>query len=149
MISPSQAPAQPPVGADFDYKEQHYRLSVPNARTQLHIMRRIAPFQAAAAVSGGYLPHILRVAASMPQEDVDYILDNTLACVSRRTGDSWMPVFNLGARRLQFEDLDGADLYALAHASIKTFEGPFQQMLVDELKRQVDSASTMASQASS
>lgn len=129
MTDPTvQVSADAPIPTEIELGGNWYRLGALDARTQLHIMRRIAPLQGMSVVSGGSLMHLARVLADMPEEDVNYVLDKTLSKVTRKSGDGWAPVLNPQGG-LQFKDIGGVEQFKLAQASIRVFQDPFFEML--------------------
>lgn len=130
-----------PIPTEIQLGENWYRLLVVDARTQLHIMRRIAPLQGMTVISAGSLMHMARVLASMPEEDVDYVLDKTLGRISRKSGDGWAPIMTAQGK-IAFDDIGAVDQFELAQASIRVFQDPFFAMLADVMKPQETSGST-------
>lgn len=123
--------------------EHWYRLLPINARTQLHIVRRLAPMSSITALSQGSVLHIARALSQMPEEDVDYVLDACLARVQRKSGTDWAPVLNAQGK-INFDDIGGVEQFQLAQAAIRVFQDPFFAMLADALRPAPGSDSTTA-----
>lgn len=123
--------------------EHWYRLLPINARTQLHIVRRIAPLSGITALSQGSILHIARSISQMPEDDVDYVLDACLARVQRKSGTDWAAVLTANGK-VAFDDIGGVEQFQLAQAAIRVFQDPFFAMLAAALGRAPGSDSTMA-----
>jgi tail assembly chaperone len=130
---------------EIELEGNWYRLGNIPARTQLHIMRRIAPLQGVTVLSGGSLIHMARVLADMPEADVDYVLDATLLSVTRKSGEGWANIVNAQGGSA-FADIGPVLQFKLAQAAIKVFQDPFFAMLADVMKSPETSASTPAAQ---
>lgn len=122
-----------PVPTEIQLGDNWYRLGTVDARTQLHIMRRIAPLSGITVLTQGDLVRIAYVMAQMPEEDVNYILDKTLAKVSRKSGDGWAPIMT-SQGTLAFADIGGVEQFQLAQAAIRVFQDPFYAMLASVMK---------------
>lgn len=108
-----------------------YQLRHMDPRTQFHVMRRLLPLQGAlmeawsaagqeeslGGFSTAFLERISEVAARMPQADVDYVLDQTLACASISQGERWAPIMSRG--QLMFADLTMSAMLRIAIEVIK------------------------------
>ena len=121
--------------------EHWYRLLPINARTQLHIVRRLAPLSGITAMSQGSVLHIARAISQMPEDDVNYVLDACLARIQRKSGTDWASVLTAQGT-LAFDDIGGVEQFRLAQAAIRVFQDPFFAMLADALKPVPDSDST-------
>jgi hypothetical protein len=108
-----------------------YRIGKMDARTQLHIARRLSPIMSAlvglirqedqGASIEDVLKPIANQLAGMPDAEVDYILDRCLAVCSRendRHGTGWGPVMASNGR-LMFQDITVAGMLQLAAAVIQ------------------------------
>ena len=97
-----------------------YRAGKMNAIKQFHVMRRLLPvlapmlsdLQAAASEPRGSieaaLPKIAEGIAALSDENAEFVLGQCLAVVQRQRaqGTGWDAIWNVGARRLMFEDID-------------------------------------------
>ena len=122
---------------DIEVKGRWYRIGKLDARTQFHVLRRLAP------VLGEILP-LIRVAkdedvkeavfdaleplstalAQMKDEDADYCLDHLLATVYKREGDSaYSPVIVNGS--LAYADMDMPMMLQLAWKALMGSLGSF------------------------
>lgn len=64
--------------------------------------------------------------ASMSDEDVEYVISLSLSTVKRARGNIWTPVWNEGAKRAMFEELnDIVALMPIVMYVIKDNLGPF------------------------
>lgn len=102
----------------FEVNGQTYRSSKMNARTQFHVLRRVAPavaqLTAFSTGEGGAaaLPALVDAISKLSDEATDYVLDQCLAVVERRQGEAggWQKVLPAGLSiaqgRLQFADID-------------------------------------------
>jgi hypothetical protein len=115
--------------ADFEVGGHLYSSAKMDARTQLHVSRRIAPLFAEfaavmtsteeddpqtsvlSAMGGQDLKQLAEALAKMSDSDVDYVINACLKLVRRAnrtvSGEvsSWSAVWNEAAQRLQFEDI--------------------------------------------
>jgi hypothetical protein len=100
-----------------------YRAGKLDARTQFHVVRRLAPvlgsFRDILAVvrpAEGQervdpieaIEPLADAVSKMPDDHVDYVLDACLSVCQREQpgGAGWSPVWNVQAKRPQFEDID-------------------------------------------
>lgn len=127
---------------EFTHGQNTYRAGKLPAMTQLHVVRRLAPFLSAlmGALPGGQAQTLLKAAkegdetngkaeaaqlglaaigplldavAAMPDEQVDYVINACLSVVERRqSAGGWAPVMSSGG--LMFEDLGMVDLLGIA-----------------------------------
>lgn len=116
---------------EIELNGESYRLGVIDARAQLHIIRRIAPFTSVMVASGGNINAMAHAVARMPQDDVDYILDTCLRSIKRKSGDGWANVVEPATGKLMFADIGGVEQYKLTQAAIRVFQDPFFAMLAD------------------
>lgn len=102
---------------EFEVDGQTYRSGKMNARTQFHVLRRVAPavaqLTAFSTGQGGAaaLPALVDAISKLSDEATDYVLDQCLAVVERKQGDAgWHKVLPAGLSiaqgRLQFADID-------------------------------------------
>jgi hypothetical protein len=117
--------------ADFEVGGHLYSSQKMDARTQLHVSRRIAPLfaefaavmtsdnpqtpdpqmPALSTMGGQDLKQLAEALAKMSDSDVDYVINACLRLVRRAnrtiSGEvsSWSGVWNEAAQRLQFEDI--------------------------------------------
>lgn len=107
----------------FTFHGVTYLVGNINGVEQFHLFRRLAPMVATMGVQMFQLLSGKQAAqemsktdwmllaaplvgemAKMPQEDVDYIIQNSLKVVRRREGDAWAPLLNVQGQ-LMFQNL--------------------------------------------
>lgn len=107
----------------FTFHGVTYSVGNINGVDQFHLFRRLAPMVATMGVQMFQLLSGKQAAegmsktdwmllaaplvgemAKMPQEDVDYIIQNSLKVVRRRDGDAWAPLLNAQGQ-LMFQNL--------------------------------------------
>lgn len=109
---------------------QGYRVTALNARTQFHVLRRLAPlltkaqplFAAVQAIRGqgaqdvtadamlsddvlGAFAPMAELIASLPDQELDYVMDKCLAACHRKVGEVFRPVANMQGQ-LMFQDIN-------------------------------------------
>ncbi len=105
-----------------------YRFGKMASRTQFHVARRLGPIYGAIAENisavgasqglSALLP-MVDVLADLPDEPLDYVLDNCLSVVERQTGaGSWAKVAASNGG-LMFEDIDMKVMLQLAWGVIQ------------------------------
>jgi hypothetical protein len=109
-----------------------YRTGRLDARTQFHIVRRILPALASLTsvdrenTSQLELVGVLAGAiAKLEDADCDYILSNTLSRCMRQDSQAWVPVWNVAANRLQYEDITLPTMIQLTAATLSENLGSF------------------------
>ncbi len=112
--------------AEFSVGDFDYRSSKMDALTQLHVVRRLAPVMGALKeFAGGGVDavnamdaaeSIASVAARIPDDDVNYIINACLSTVQRKQdGDrGWAPIWNVGAKRPLFEDIGMVEMLTIS-----------------------------------
>lgn len=116
-----------------------YRIGTLNARSQFHIVRRLAPFLQAltpAFAEGGdkdkltaMLPIFGDAISNMSDETADYVIFGLLSVVSKKesSGIGWAPICKNGA--LMLEDITMALMLTLAGKSlVKNLSGFFSEL---------------------
>lgn len=125
--------------------EQQYQIGRLNPMMQFHVARKILPILTRAGLSLSTLKALssenedkaskdealvaimgpaTEVLASMPTEDVDFVLATCLGVVKRRSGDGWAPVWVHGAG-LAFVDINMIAMIRLVVEVIKENMGGF------------------------
>ena len=130
---------------DITVGDHLYRVGRLSALTQLHVTRRLAPVIAALGVSVselaqhgksmsqddalfGMLGPVAEVAAKMADDDVNYIINNCLAVVTRAQADGrYAPVMR--GTQLMFQDIEMPTMMRLAVEVLKENLLPFFQGL--------------------
>ncbi|GBU18024.1 MULTISPECIES: phage tail assembly chaperone [Methylobacterium] len=122
--------------AEFEVDGQTYRSGRMNARTQFHVLRRMAPIlgplQSLAANQGGAnaLPVFADAIGGLSDEATDYILDHCLAVVERKQGEAWARIKPPNVGALMFQDIDlMAMLQIAAHVLRDNYSELFQRGL--------------------
>lgn len=142
--------------SEFSCGKYNYRMGVIDARSQFHIVRRMAPFlkgmvpvvasmtKSGAFKKGGVdpvaaekskdeviaaLPAIADVLAAMTDEDADYVIFGLLAAVSRKQdqGLGWAPVSR--DRQLMFQDITMPEMLTMAGRVLVANLGSFFNVL--------------------
>lgn len=101
----------------FEIKDKEYSAGRLDAKRQFHITRRLGPFIGSIAKDGDFnslkeeavIAALLDVAAEMPDESLDYVIDNCLGVAKRKDGPLWANITTLtpsGERILQYQDID-------------------------------------------
>lgn len=118
-----------------------YRIGTLNARSQFHIVRRLAPFLQAltpafAEGAGGdkdklaaMLPIFGDAISNMSDETADYVIFGLLSVVSKKenSGIGWMPIYANGS--LMLEGITMALMLTLAGKSlVKNLSGFFSEL---------------------
>nr|WP_089177149.1 hypothetical protein [Bosea sp. AS-1] len=105
-----------------------------DALTQFHVLRRLSPVIGALKDLAGDAPKgldslgpIAEVAARLPDDDVNYIVDRCLSTVQRKKdGDTgWVAVWNASAKRPMFEDIDMLAMLMISGNVVMNAIGPF------------------------
>ena len=115
---------------EFKVGEHEYMAQRLDAFTQLHIGRRIAPLLSHVTAGGGSFSAIAAALSKAPQDDVDYIIRSTIKMVKRKSGETWVPVYNATAGLPVFEDITGLQLLEIVALAIKDDISPFFSGLV-------------------
>lgn len=111
---------------EYTIHEQTYRVGTINARTQFHIVRRLAPLfgELAPVLHKGAdqlaaLPALTAGFAKLSDEDMDYCLFGLLAVVSRKQphGLGWGPVCT--GTVLAYDDITMSVMLQLAWVSLR------------------------------
>lgn len=123
--------------AEFSVNGFDYRSSKMDALTQLHVVRRLSPVIGAlrdfaaggadAAKALDVLEPVAMVAARLPDEDVNYIVNSCLSTVQRKQdGDrGWANIWNASAKRPLFEDIGMVEMLTISGHVIMDALGNF------------------------
>lgn len=117
-----------------------YQIGKLTPRSQLHVLRRLAPSMF--AMSGVFeakddqeglmaLGGVAKALAEMSDNDVDYVLDRCMAVVSRKdsTGQRWVRVQANGSQQLMFEDITMQHMMQLTIKVLEENLGNFSEAL--------------------
>ena len=125
---------------EFTVNGRNYRAAKMDALKQWNVVRRLSPLigsfgglaAVAAATKEGESPVAAagadaaiavaaRALASMSDEDSDFILGACLSLCERQSenGASWARIWNAQANRLQFQDLNMAEMLQISIAVLK------------------------------
>jgi hypothetical protein len=123
--------------SEFEVDGQTYRSGKMSARTQFHVLRRMAPIvgplQAMSASPGAAetLAALVEAIGSLSDEASDYIMDNCLAVVDRKQGETgWAKIKPAGGSAIMFADIDlMAMLQIASHVLRDNFTPLFQRGL--------------------
>lgn len=104
---------------EFEVDGHTYRSKKMNARTQFHVMRRMAPILAPlqAVASGdmsGSLVALAEAIGSLSDEASDYVLDRCLEVVERKQGEGGWAKVKLDGGPAMFADIDLMALLQIA-----------------------------------
>ncbi len=117
----------------FEINGNSYQTASMPVMTQFHVMRRMAPVlgkmaqnmtgmvEARAAIASGeeksamaaLLP-LAEAIAELSDADCEFVLNACLAVTKRQEGANWIPIWNINAKRLQFQDIDLAAMLTIA-----------------------------------
>lgn len=119
---------------------QHtYHFGRMDARTQFHVTRRIAPLLSTLGQAAGVLGQLSAMGpeamlaimgplaermASMPEQDLDYVINKALAVTSRQQGEHLVPVM-ADSGVILFADITGEQLMALTSRCLQENLGNF------------------------
>ena len=94
---------------EFQIGEHTYRAGRLDARTQFHVVRRLAAVLAdlTTATSGNVMANIAAAVGRLKDEDADYVIDKSLRVITRAQegGRGWAAVAN-SSGGIMFEDID-------------------------------------------
>lgn len=126
--------------ADIEVLGQTYRIGKMNALTQLHIGRRLLPALVAVGIraediaksqsSAGLadlMEPAVKLMGSMTDEDVNYVLFKSLACVTRQVGERFANIIN--GERMMYDDIDMPAMVRLTGAVLQENLGGFFALL--------------------
>lgn len=113
--------------ADFEIDGHSYRSGQMPAKTQFHVLRRLAPVLSSlkdlSGLTGGNaetmaasLGPITEAIAKLSDADTEYVLDACLEVTERQQGAGWAKVQTKGARRPMFDDINFAVMLKIAMA---------------------------------
>ena len=125
---------------EFDSSGKTYRAGRLSAFQQLHVSRRIAPLlpplipvfmQIAGSLQGGgnamavlgrteLLQPFTDSLAQLPDDAAEYVVATCLSVVQRQQETGWAPVWNAGAKRAMFDDLN--DIGALLPIVVRVIQ---------------------------
>lgn len=127
---------------EFELKEQTYSVGKIDARSQFHIVRRLAPVlgEIAPAAANGKLggmdalPPLANAIAKLSDADADYCLFGLLGVIKRKQpqGMGWGPVSTGNA--IMYDDIDMAAMLQLAWKALEFNMSGFFAALPSDLK---------------
>ncbi len=136
---------------EFETEGRTYRVNKIDARSQFHIVRRLAPVlgQVAPAVQGGKggmdaLPALADAIAKLSDEDADYVLFGLLKVISRKQdqGLGWGPVAT--GTLLMYDDITMPTMLKLAWQALSHNMSGFFAALPSDLKEAAQKASAQS-----
>lgn len=115
----------PPQQEPFQVGEYFYVISKMELFSQLNVMRKLGPI--IARTGAGFITDppktiedtILRLEpaldqlSSMTEDDFNYVIQRCFTVVRRVQGQMLQPLYNVGARQMQFNDLNAAEAMQL------------------------------------
>lgn len=138
---------------EFEVNGVQYRASTMDARRQFHVARRLSSVMSTSADAFEYtksgnkrkrsdktafvaaLNGFVDALSSMPDEQLDYVIDACLDTVSRKDGGAWSPIRRGGT---MMYDLDlytqGAIVYHVVRGALDGFFASLPQPMRDALK---------------
>lgn len=122
---------------EFEVAGQAYRSGKIAARTQFHVIRRLAPMtdamfglMGADGVNPERVSAFARAIGELDDAAVDYVLDQCLAVVERRQGQGWAKIMASDGKTLMFQDVDMVvQIDILRHVLIDNYTALFQKAL--------------------
>ena len=126
---------------EFETEGRTYKVNKIDARSQFHIVRRLAPVlgQVAPAVQGGKggmdaLPALANAIASLSDTDADYVLFGLLKALSRKQdqGLGWGPVVT--GTSIMYDDITMPTMLKLAWEALSFSMSGFFAALPSDLK---------------
>lgn len=126
---------------EFEIEGRTYKVNKIDARSQFHIVRRLAPVlgQVAPAVQGGKggtdaLPALANAIASLSDADADYVLFGLLKALSRKQdqGLGWGPVVT--GTSIMYDDITMPTMLKLAWEALSFNMSGFFAALPSDLK---------------
>lgn len=136
---------------EFETEGRTYRVNKIDARSQFHIVRRLAPVlgQIAPAVQGGKggmdaLPALADAIAKLSDDDADYVLFGLLKVISRKQdqGLGWGPVAT--GTVLMYDDITMPTMLKLAWQALSHNMSGFFAALPSDLKEAAQKASAQS-----
>jgi len=138
----------------FTIKEHEYSAGKISAKQQFHIVRRLLPFFEGFVQGGNVntesmdvsLGAFLKVAGTMPDEPLDYIIDNCISVVKRKDGNVWAAISTQlwnGKSALQYEDIDMTALLMIVFNVIKRNLSGFFDALPSDLQEKFKGAAEL------
>ena len=136
---------------EFETEGRTYRVNKIDARSQFHIVRRLAPVlgQVAPAVQGGKggmdaLPALADAIAKLSDDDADYVLFGLLKVVSRKQdqGLGWGPVAT--GTVIMYDDITMPTMLKLAWESLSHNMSGFFAALPSDLKEAAQKANAQS-----
>ncbi|MDR1020508.1 MAG: hypothetical protein LBL73_07105 [Synergistaceae bacterium] len=132
----------------FRVKEQEYSAGKLDARRQFHIVRRLAPFLGGILEAGNLeklsdekaIAGLLGAAGTIPDEQLDYVIDNCLSVVTRKDGAIWAAITAAapgGKRVLQYKDIDWVAMLTIVYYVIKRNLSGFFDALPSDLSEKL------------
>ena len=148
---------------EFEINGVQYRAATMDARRQFHVARRLSAVLSPSAdalgkskddksVKGGIIAALdgfFDALSSLPDDQLDYVIDACLDTVSRKDGTQWSPIRRGGA---MMYDLDlytqGAIVWHVVKGALDGFFGSLPPAVRDMLKGASASAMAKAMQPS-
>ena len=137
---------------EFETEGRTYRVNKIDARSQFHIVRRLAPVlgHVAPAIQGGKtsgmeaLPALADAIAKLSDEDADYVLFGLLKVISRKQdqGLGWGPVCT--GTTIMYDDITMPTMLKLAWESLSHNMSGFFAALPSDLKEAAQKASAQS-----
>jgi hypothetical protein len=146
---------------DFEIEGRRYKSSKMDARTALHVLRRLAPaFKDMETLRGvidaadtgkkevgpadflAAATPLVQTLSDMPDDKLDYVINACMGLVSREEGVGWPRIWNKQTQRPQYDDITLLLMLQIVAAVIMgTFADFFSSPLSSSLARQGTSTS--------
>lgn len=136
---------------EFETEGRTYKVNKIDARSQFHIVRRLAPVlgQVAPAIQGGKggmdaLPALADAIAKLSDDDADYVLFGLLKVVNRKQdqGLGWGPVCT--GTSIMYDDITMPTMLKLAWEAMSFNMSGFFAALPSDLKEAAQKASAQS-----
>ena len=129
------------MSSEIQVSGRTYRIGRLDAMRQFHVARKLVPvitsLGSLAEVAGSLklqsaegiaaLKPVMDALAAMPDADCEFVLGACLSVTQRQNdgGTGWSPVWNVAAKRLQFEDIGLPAMLQIAAAVLRENLGGF------------------------
>lgn len=128
---------------DLEINEKTYRVGKLSALKQFHVSRKIAPLlpplvslwvdalkaekplQDSLAEVAALATPVLEILSTLPDEQLEYVIGECMAVVTRRDANAAFPVWSAAVRAPMYEDIDMAVMLQLTARVIADSLGPF------------------------
>lgn len=124
--------------ADFTVDGIAYRSRKMPARTQAHVLRRLAPIidpvyrlMSSGGMTDDAVGAFAKGFADLEDEQLDYVMDHCLSVVQRKQGEAWANFMGSDGKTPIFQDVDlTVHVQIIANVLRDNYEPLFQKALV-------------------